>query len=201
MNSFDERARLWDAEKIHLERSAVIAGFLEKMVPLNHSWKAMEYGAGTGILSFLLKDKLSEILLMDNSREMIAVCKEKAVHHHAGNIHPLLFDLEQNDYNGKFDLIYNQMVLHHVKNVSFMFDKFYSLLNPGGYLAVADLYTEDGSFHGEDQDVHKGFDPWELSGLLKEKGFVKINFRTVFEIERESNRYPLFLLTAEKMML
>jgi tRNA (cmo5U34)-methyltransferase len=108
MCSFDERARLWDAEKIHVERSAVIANVLKKMIPLNQSWKAMEYGAGTGILSFLLKDKLSEILLMDNSREMIAVCKEKAVHNHANNIHPLFFDLEQNDYKGKFDLIFNQ---------------------------------------------------------------------------------------------
>ena len=200
MNSFDERARLWDAEKIHLERSAVIANFLERMIPLNQSWKALEYGAGTGILSFLLKDKLSEILLMDNSREMIAVCKEKAVHNHTKNIHPLVFDLEQNDYDGKFDLIYNQMVLHHVKNVSFMFDKFFSLLSPGGYLAIADLYTEDGSFHGENQDVHKGFDPEDLSQLLKGKGFEKTEFRSVFEIERESKRYPLFLLTAKKRL-
>ncbi len=200
MNSFDERARLWDADKIHLERSAVIANVLGKMIPLNQSWKAMEYGAGTGILSFLLKDKLSEIVLMDNSREMIAVCKEKAAQNHTHNIHPLVFDLEHNDYEGKFDLIYNQMVLHHVKNVSLMFEKFFSLLNPGGYLAIADLYTEDGSFHGENQDVHKGFDPEELSQLLKEKGFEKTEFRSVFEIERESNRYPLFLLTARKRL-
>lgn len=197
-NSFDEHARLWDAEKIHHERAAAIAGALEKMISLNPSWKAMEYGAGTGILSFLLKDKLSEIVLMDNSREMIAICREKAAHHHAKNIHPLFYDLEHSDYSGKFDLIFNQMVLHHVKNVSLIFDKFHELLNPGGYLAVADLYTEDGSFHGEDKDVHRGFDPEELSDLLKEKGFEKTEFRTVFEIERESNRYPLFLLTAKK---
>jgi len=198
MNSFDDRARLWDAEKIHLERSAVIANVLEKMVPLSSSWKAMEYGAGTGILSFLLKNKLSEIVLMDNSREMIAVCKEKAAHHHANHIHPMVFDLERDDYHGSFDLIYSQMVLHHVKNISVMFDKFFSLLNPGGYLAIADLYTEDGSFHGENQDVHRGFDPGELSQLLKGIGFEKTEFRSVFEIERESNRYPLFLLTARK---
>jgi 2-polyprenyl-3-methyl-5-hydroxy-6-metoxy-1,4-benzoquinol methylase len=198
MNSFDEHARLWDAEKIHQERSAAIAKALEKMVPVNASWKAMEYGAGTGILSFLLKDKLSEILLIDNSKEMIAICREKAAHNHTRNIHPLFYDLEHSDYNGEFDLIYNQMVLHHVKNVSLIFDKFYNLLSPGGYLAVADLYTEDGSFHGENQDVHKGFDPEELSQLLKEKGFIKTAFMPCFEIERDSNKYPLFLLTAQK---
>ncbi len=27
-------------------------------------------------------------------------------------------------------------------------EKFHDLLNPSGYLAIADLYPEDGSFHG-----------------------------------------------------
>jgi hypothetical protein len=33
--------------------------------------------------------------------------------------------------------------------------------------AIADLYPEDDSFHGEGFAGYKGFDPEELSGLLK----------------------------------
>jgi len=54
MNSFDARARDWDKEKIHLERSVAIAQSLEQMIPLTQSMKALEYGAGTGMLGFSL---------------------------------------------------------------------------------------------------------------------------------------------------
>ena len=202
MSSFDSVAREWDKDKMHLERSVAIASGLEQMVPLQHSMKALEYGAGTGILSFLMSDRFSEITLMDNSREMIMICDEKVNHFQTKHIHPLLFDLEQMDYDpGQkgFDLIYNQMVLHHVKEIDLLAGKFYSLLNKDGYLAIADLYCEDGSFHGPDIDVHKGFDPDKLTKMLKAKGFKETHFQTCFEIKRESGRiYPVFLLVTKK---
>ena len=111
MNIFDDRAREWDKNNIHIERSVAIAAGLEKMIPLNPSMKALEYGAGTGLLSFLLKDRFAEITLMDNSREMIKVCEEKTGYYKTNHIHPLLFDLEHNDFDGKFDIIFSQMVL------------------------------------------------------------------------------------------
>jgi hypothetical protein len=44
---------------------------------------------------------------------------------------------------------------------------FMSLLKPGGHLAIADLYTEDGSFHGDGFHGHKGFDPAILAAMLE----------------------------------
>jgi len=55
MSEFDARAREWDKDRMHMDRSVAIAAELEKMIPINHSMKALEYGAGTGILSFLLR--------------------------------------------------------------------------------------------------------------------------------------------------
>jgi len=199
MNSFDSRARDWDKDKMHMERSVAIASELKKMIPIKHSMKALEYGAGTGILSFLLKDKFSEITLMDNSQEMINVCNEKVEYHKATHIKPVWHDLEHNDYDAKFDIIYNQMVLHHVNDVDIILDKFYFLLNTNGYLAIADLFTEDGSFHGPDVKVHWGFDPNSLKKTLKSIGFKNIVFQTCFEVKRESEKkYPVFLLIAKK---
>jgi len=57
MSSFDSVAHEWDKDKMHMKRSVAIAAELEKMIPLNQSMKALEYGAGTGILSFLLKNR------------------------------------------------------------------------------------------------------------------------------------------------
>ena len=185
MSSFDSRAREWDKDKMHMERSVAIAAELEKMIPLRHSMKALEYGAGTGILSFLLKDHFSEITLMDNSQEMINVCIEKTSYLETSHIFPLWFDLEHENFEGKFDIIYNQMVLHHVNDFEAILSTFYSLLNPGGYLAIADLYPENGSFHGIDVNVHLGFDPENLTEILEHIGFKFIEHKTCFELKRE----------------
>jgi ubiquinone/menaquinone biosynthesis C-methylase UbiE len=199
MSSFDERAHEWDKDKMHTERSLAIAAELEKMIPLDLTMKALEYGAGTGILSFLLKDHFAEITLMDNSQEMIKVCAEKAEYHKTKHIVPLWFDLEHKNFDDKFDIIYNQMVLHHVNDFEAIINTFYSLLNRGGYLAIADLYTEDGSFHGIDVKVHLGFDPEKLTEILQKAGFKNIEHKTCFEVKRESGKkFPVFLIVAQK---
>jgi 2-polyprenyl-3-methyl-5-hydroxy-6-metoxy-1,4-benzoquinol methylase len=200
MSSFDNLAREWDKDKMHMERSLAIAATLESIVSLTPSTKAMEFGAGTGILSFLLKDKLKEVTLIDSSCEMIKVCEEKIAWYKATHFKALCMDLEKEDHQQKYDLIYSQMVLHHVENVESMFKKFLTLLNPGGILAIADLYTEDGSFHGPEVKVHWGFDPEDLKQIASAIGFRDIEFTTCFEMKRESGRiYPIFLLVAKKL--
>jgi 2-polyprenyl-3-methyl-5-hydroxy-6-metoxy-1,4-benzoquinol methylase len=199
MSEFDARAREWDKDKMHMDRSVAIAAGIEEMIPLDPSMKALEYGAGTGILSFLLKDRFSEITLMDNSEEMIKVCVEKTDFYGTSHFFPLWFDLEHKDFDGQFDVIYNQMVLHHVTDYKAIIKTFYSLLNSDGYLAIADLFPEDGSFHGPDVQVHLGFDPENLIGILKSIGFKNIEYKSCFEVRRESGiEYPVFLLVAQK---
>ena len=199
MSEFDARAREWDKNKMHTERSEAIASGIRDMIVLNPSMKALEFGAGTGILSFMLSDEFADITLMDNSSEMIKVCIEKAEINNDLHIHPMCFDLEHNDFEGRFDIIYNQMVLHHVADYETMFAKFYTLLNPGGYLAIADLFPEDGSFHGENVNVHLGFDPEILSKMLKNNGFSEIRYINCYNLKHESGKtFPIFLLLAKK---
>jgi 2-polyprenyl-3-methyl-5-hydroxy-6-metoxy-1,4-benzoquinol methylase len=199
MSEFDTRAREWDKEMMHKDRAVAIAAKLECMIPINSSMKALEYGAGTGLLSFLLKDRFSEITLMDNSAEMIKVCAEKTEFYKTRNILPIFFDLEHKDYDHRFDIIYNQMVLHHVADYEAIIYTFYSMLNTDGYLAIADLYPEDGSFHGADANVHLGFDPEKLGEIFRIAGFKNIEYQTCFEVERNSGvKYPVFLLVGQK---
>jgi 2-polyprenyl-3-methyl-5-hydroxy-6-metoxy-1,4-benzoquinol methylase len=199
MSEFDSRARDWDKDKMHMERSAAIAERLRKMIPLSSAMKALEMGAGTGILSFMLREELAAITLVDNSSGMIEVCEQKIEYLQTKHIKALCMDLEQTDPGEKYDLIYSQMVLHHVTDVEAIFQKFYALLNPGGYLAIADLYTEDGSFHGPEVKVHLGFDPETLAKQLEANGFNQLKFETCYEIKRESGKtYPVFLLVGQK---
>ena len=39
------------------------------------------------------------------------------------------------------------MTLHHIPDTNGILNKFHALLEPNGYLLVADLEKEDGSFH------------------------------------------------------
>ena len=43
MNEFDNRAREWDTDKMHMDCSLAIAAKLEKMIPFDPSLKAFEY--------------------------------------------------------------------------------------------------------------------------------------------------------------
>lgn len=200
MNKFDIKAGEWDKDPMHWKRSIAVAQTILQMVPVSTNMKALEYGAGTGILSFLLSENFSEITLMDNSSEMVKVIGEKVTKNKVTNLKPLLFNLEHSDYHdNKFDCIFLQMVLHHVADTKQLLKKFYQLLNPEGYLAIADLYPEDGSFHNTDTNIHKGFNPEELSETLLSTGFKSTKHQTSFEIKRDSGKsFPVFLLTAKK---
>ena len=154
------------------------------------------------VTSFLLKDHLREITMMDSSAEMVKIMNEKISAAEAKNMKALHFDLEKEKWTGeKFDMLITQMVLHHVLDIDNIIRKFYNILNPGSYLAVADLYPEDGSFHGEGFTGHKGFDTNMLADILREQGFGNISARKCFEIEKKSPaekslKFDIFLLIA-----
>jgi len=203
MSEFDNKARDWDNNPRHIERSEAIAKALLETIPLHKNMKALEYGAGTALLSFILRDRFDDITLMDNSREMTQVVMEKIASENVKNMNPLLFDLEKEDFNGKFDIIYTQMVLHHVGDIDAIFNKFHALLNTAGYLAIADLYPEDGSFHGAGFSGHTGFDVEVLANKLNNIGFKNIQHHQCHILNNEDEAgnitaYPIFLLTASR---
>ena len=204
MNHFDKEAQNWDNNPIHIKRTEAIADEILKLIPTNHNLKALEFGAGTGLLSFALKDHFSEIVMMDNSSGMVSKINEKLAITKINHLHPVYFDLEKNEYiNKTFDFIFTQMSLHHVDDIEKMILKFYKLLNAAGTLAIADLYTEDGSFHDFDFTGHKGFDPEYLVELFEKTGFSNIEYKTCFIIrkmdsENKEKEFPIFLLTGKK---
>jgi tRNA (cmo5U34)-methyltransferase len=202
MNEFDIKAEGWDQNPMHWDRSVAIVKELLKQVPVRKEMTAMEFGAGTGITSFLLKDHLKEITMLDSSAEMVKIMNEKVKSAGTHNLKPVLLDLENEEWTAeKFDLLITQMVLHHVVDLDNIFSKFYKIINPGGYLAIADLYHENGSFHGEGFTGHNGFDIDTLADRLRKYGFGNISARKCFEInkeisKREFKKFEVFLLIA-----
>jgi 2-polyprenyl-3-methyl-5-hydroxy-6-metoxy-1,4-benzoquinol methylase len=202
MNEFDHKATEWDKNRMYHERAAAVAEEIRKVIPLNREWRALEFGPGTGLLSLLLKDRLKEITLIDSSAGMVGVLNEKIAAEGLQNLRVLHLDLEHEEPGDeKYDLIYNLMVLHHVSDVQKVIGKFRDMLNPGGYLAVADLCSEDGSFHGGGFTGHRGFNPAELSAMLEKTGFEDISHRKAYVIDKvmadgSKKQFEVFLMTA-----
>jgi len=106
MNEFDQKAQEWDKNRMHLERTMAVAGQLQKMISFRPDMKAMEFGAGTGLLSFYLKDRFSEITLMDSSREMLKMAEQKMETGDRSKFKTLFLNLEMEEYSGNpFDII------------------------------------------------------------------------------------------------
>ena len=200
---FDSKAREWDDNPVFVERGLKIADAIRKAVPLHRHMSALDYGCGTGLLSFPLKDELGTILLADSSDGMLAVVAEKIAAQGAANMAPMKLDLMADAPPAqRFDLIYTSMTLHHVPDTDAILRILHDLLKPSGTLCVADLDKEDGSFHGPEIDVHHGFDRADLSQRAAQAGFTGMQFQTVFGIAKEqasgTRDYPVFLLTARR---
>jgi ubiquinone/menaquinone biosynthesis C-methylase UbiE len=205
MTNFDERARDWDSDPKKVERARVVADAIRNAVPLSKEMTALEYGCGTGLLSFALQQDLGQITLADTSQGMLDVLREKIASEEVTNMHPVRLDLAYDALPPeRYDLTYSLMTLHHIQDVRDMLSKFYELLVPNGLLLVADLDQEDGSFHTDGtSDVHKGFARPELRKMVEEAGFGNISFMTAYEIEKkignEEKTFPVFLMGAQKI--
>ncbi len=201
MFDFDSRAKDWDELPGRVERAKAVAAAIRDQVRLSKAMTALEYGCGTGLLSFALQAYLGPITLADSSAGMLEVLREKIARGGNPNMTPLRLDLVIDPLPvERFDLVYTLMTLHHIPDTAWMLDCFHSLLNPGGILCIADLDKEDGSFHAPDTgfEGHKGFERAGLSLDLEQVGFTNILFSTCYTLIKGERSYPLFLAVAEK---
>lgn len=202
-NEFDARAQTWDDDPVKLARAVSVARAIRQQVPLTTQMSALEFGCGTGLLSFELRADLGEITLADNSPGMLAVLREKVRAAQATRMHPVMTALGDGTLPASsFDLIYSAMTLHHIDDTENALRELFALLSPSGYLCIADLDAEDGSFHGAGFTGHLGFDREALAGKARQAGFGNVRFSTAFQMCKGQGpgqtEFPVFLMVAEK---
>ena len=204
MTNFDERAKDWDADPMKVNRAKTVAQAIRSAIPLTREMSALEYGCGTGLLSFALQPDLGQITLADTSQGMLDVLAEKIAASDVTNMRPLRLDLSADPQPDQpFNLTYSLMTLHHIPDTKDILKKFHALLNPDGWLCIADLDKEDGTFHTDGTtDVHFGFERAELQQWVEGAGFADVKFSTAFEIKKKiegaEKAFPIFLMTARK---
>lgn len=202
---FDAIAAQWDDSPMRSRMAKAVADAIAAAVPLEPHWRALEYGCGTGLVGLRLLPDLGHLLETDLSPGMLAVLGEKAAAAGMRNISTQVLDLTSSPPPAeRFDLIFSSMTMHHIPDVGGLLRTFHSMLVPGGWVALADLDAEDGTFHdpGVPGVAHHGFDRRTVEEWLRVAGFTGGSVRTAHTVERERDgaqrRYPIFLATGRR---
>jgi tRNA (cmo5U34)-methyltransferase len=195
---FDQIAGTWDADAARVRLANAVGEAIARQVTLNRSMDLLDFGCGTGLLTLALQPLVGRVTGADTSQAMLDVLAGKLREGALGSATTLLLRPDD-DYalSGTYDLIVSSMALHHVADLPALFARFRDHLRPGGWVALADLDREDGTFHpaGVTDVFHLGFDRQDLKGLLRAAGFDDLADSTAFVHPRDGRNYPVFLVT------
>ena len=201
---FDAIATGWDSSPDRRALAAGVAAAITAAVQLQAHWQALEYGCGTGLVGAALAPFVAQLLACDVSPGMLAVLAEKARAAGLDHLQTRVLDLTREPPPAaRFDLIFSSMTLHHIPDVAALLRVMHGMLKPDGWLALADLDAEAGSFHRPDVPgvMHHGFEREALQAELRNAGFRAVRARTAHTVTRTAadgieRQYPVFLITA-----
>lgn len=201
MTMFDERARDWDTPE-RIERAGRVAAAIRGTLDLSPADRLVDVGAGTGLLGLALADDVGDVVLSDPSAGMIEAANEKLARGGFRSVRAVRRDLlaDPPPANG-FDVAVSLLVLHHIADTAAALAAILRLLVPGGRIALADLDTEDGTFHSAEAEgiFHRGFDRDALAGIATAVGFADVATSTATIVEgMAGGTYPVFLLTGRR---
>lgn len=208
IRDFNKEAVLWDkAHRVKMTQD--IAHTILKEVPVDSSMKVVDFGCGTGLLSFGVCKKAKSVTGIDTSEKMIEVFNEKIKQEKIKNLEALHLCGFDAKYIPDIDcgLVMSAMAMHHIlfEDIKKYVKKFFDMLTPGGYIAVADLDEEKGNFHSNNDGVfHFGFSRQNFKQILAETGFENIKDFTSAEVAKtdkitgKENKFTIFLITGKK---
>jgi ubiquinone/menaquinone biosynthesis C-methylase UbiE len=201
VQDFDARAATWDDDPAKVARARAIADAIEREAPLAASMEALEYGAGTGLLGFMLRHRFADLTLADVSEGMLEVASRKVAASGDPHVRAVNLDLMSDPLpERRYDVVFSAMTLHHIPDTRGILRRFRDVLRNPGFLCIADLDAEDGSFHGAGFDGHLGFDRAELAAEARTAGFASVRFVTAYEMTKDAagvpRTYPIFLMVA-----
>lgn len=204
-SQFDQAAKAWDEDPGRVRLAQAVASAMVGSLGLDGSRTVLDYGAGTGLVSFALLPHVKRVLAADTSEEMLTRIRAKVASTTGAAVEPRAYSLGGEwPFSARPDMISASMVLHHMADTAASARLFAGLLPPGGLLAVADLDTEDGSFHGDRMHTeHKGFDRAALGDIFRQAGFEDVAFHEVLAFTRpgpdgEPRTFTVFLMTGRK---
>ncbi len=197
---FNQAAASWDENPARQVMANTIAAAMLAAIPIESSMTVLDFGCGTGLVSLALQPHVQRVIGIDITPGMLAIFDEKVRAYGITNVETHCLDLcTQSAPDLQADVIVSAMALHHIADLPSLLPTLVQLLTPGGYLAFADLDSEDGSFHEDKTGVyHDGLERDWLISQLQVLGIQDITAVTAHTIERPTGSYPIFLISGRK---
>lgn len=195
---FDAVAANWDEKPVRVRLADDIAAAMKQHLPLTRAWDVLELGCGTGLLTLHLAPLVKSVVAVDGSSGMLERLDLKIAEAGHQAIRTVQVDLERDELPpGPFHLITSAMLLHHIPDLPLLLKRLRGLLHPGGWIALADLDAEDGSFHEDATGIfHHGFSRERMTELLSQAGFSGIVVVEAADVVKGERHYPVLLSLA-----
>jgi tRNA (cmo5U34)-methyltransferase len=198
VDHFAHKSKSWDMNSKRVQNAKGIAELIVNNIKLNKLMEIMDFGAGTGLLSYFVAPYVEKIVAVDNSPSMLQEFQNKCGQFSC-NTEVVEKDLSTDTLDRKFDGIISSMTIHHLEDIPALFSKLYDMLDDHGFIALADLDSEDGTFHSDNTGVfHYGFDRQMLAQYAQEAGFKDVTFSLANKISKPHAEFTVFLMTAMK---
>jgi ubiquinone/menaquinone biosynthesis C-methylase UbiE len=202
---FEKALMRWDKEPGRLSMTHKIARAMLDRTSPRGTEVLLDYGTGTGLIALEFYPSVKKIVAVDSSKDMLDFLRKKLSADAITTIEPLEWSIGDDLQKlPRFDIIIVSLTLHHVMDTALAADVFYSLLTPGGTIAVADLDPDNGESHGPEMTVHHGFVRENLGEIFTKAGFSNIQFDNVTTLTKVSSKtgelkdFPIFLMIAHK---
>jgi 2-polyprenyl-3-methyl-5-hydroxy-6-metoxy-1,4-benzoquinol methylase len=195
---FNQAAQGWDKGDMRQNIAHAVFQMIASRISLLNHMDIMDFGAGTGLLSFKIAPMVRSVVGVDLSEKMLEQLESKNTPEL--NVTPIYHDILSIPLEQQFHGIVSSMAMHHVEETAELFRAFHTHLKRDGFIAIADLEAEDGTFHthGNEGVHHFGFDRDTLRETIEKAGFEHVRFHNAYTVEKEDGTYPIFLVTATK---
>ena len=201
-DAFAAKAAEWDENPARVEMATTFFRRVVENVAIQPSDVALDFGCGTGLVGLQLVPYVQKVVMVDNSPAMLDILRQKCEKDGLSSSQVELVEGSMEEVSAtNLKLIVTLMALHHVVDTKSLLQQFYNQLNKGGYLAIGDLQTEDGSFHAE-KVPHNGFDPHDVCAALSIAGFQLMLCETFHKMNKPTEKgkrsFTQFLILAKK---
>jgi len=169
---FDQLAPEYDASRVKCYGDD-LRNLLMEVIPVSKEMIVADIGCGTGYLTKVLAEKSKEVTAVDASVEMLNVARRELEKAGLDNIRFIRGEAEKLPVHGnQFDLVFANMLLHHLSDPGEALREFQRILKPGGLTIITDVEEHGHTWvKKEKSDLWLGFNQDELREWLQEADF------------------------------
>jgi ubiquinone/menaquinone biosynthesis C-methylase UbiE len=130
------KERAYYPEDVLTLKKNILKQFFEYNKINTTEMNVLEIGAGHGIHTILLSKIFKQINATEPNEELYNLLKNKVIEDKIENITVNKLSAETLEESSKYDIIICMNSFLFIKNKEYILDKFYNLINSGGYLLV-----------------------------------------------------------------